>query len=99
MIDVSDGFARDLHHVCRESRVGAVIDERKLPVSAAAKRMSGKGLDHALFDGEDYELLFTIPRAKSKGLRIVGEIVAARGVFLKGADGAFVELPDRGWEH
>jgi thiamine-monophosphate kinase len=99
MIDVSDGFSRDLHHLCEESRVGAVVDERRVPVASAARRLPGRAIDHALFDGEDYELLFAVPRAKSKGLRIVGEVVAARGVFLRKADGALVELPDRGWEH
>lgn len=99
MIDLSDGFARDLHHLCEESRVGAVIDARKLPIAAAARRLPGRALDHALFDGEDYELLYTIPPGRKAPGRIVGEVVAARGVFLRRGNGALAELPDRGWEH
>jgi thiamine-monophosphate kinase len=109
MIDLSDGFALDLHRICAESRVGALISEARLPVSAAARRLSARdrtpALRHALADGEDYELLFSVPaeragRVEKAGLgRIVGAIVAARGVFLKRRDGTIEELPALGWEH
>ena len=64
MIDVSDGLKQDLKHISDESKVGAVLDERKVPVSGDALRLAGgnkrKALEHALTDGEDFELLFTI---------------------------------------
>jgi len=63
MIDLSDGLSRDLQHICRESSVGAVIFADKIPVHADAIEMSRDGfspLEHALHDGEDYELLLTM---------------------------------------
>lgn len=68
MIDVSDGLLRDLGHILRSSRCAAEIELRKIPVSSAA-RMLGDGvspLDHALRDGEDFELLFTVPAGKAE---------------------------------
>lgn len=66
MIDVSDGLLGDLRHVIEESRVGAQLVEKAIPVSKSARFLSlrdGRSpLIHALKDGEDYELLFTTGR-------------------------------------
>jgi thiamine-monophosphate kinase len=70
MIDVSDGLAADLYHILDESRTGAVIYERAIPVSKAAEN-AGDGrspLDHALGDGEDFELLFTLAATDAQKL-------------------------------
>ncbi|KAA0214503.1 thiamine-phosphate kinase [bacterium] len=72
MIDISDGLSGDLARICEESsrryEVGADIAAEALPVSKAARRLAkleGQGgeraLEHALHDGEDFELLFTAP--------------------------------------
>ncbi len=62
MIDVSDGLAADLAHVCAESKCGAVLHADSIPISAAARQMndSQKPLQHALSDGEDFELVFAV---------------------------------------
>lgn len=65
MIDVSDGVASEVHHICRNSVCGARLDLTCLPVSRqAAKLAPAAGLEAvhwALYGGEDYELLFTAP--------------------------------------
>jgi thiamine-monophosphate kinase len=63
MIDISDGLAADLHHVCAESRCGALLRAESIPIAAEAFRMNdGRSpLDHALADGEDFELLLAVP--------------------------------------
>jgi thiamine-monophosphate kinase len=65
MIDISDGLAQDIGHICNSSSVGVKIYEDKLPISIDVKdaaKMTGKTpLELALSGGEDYELCFTIP--------------------------------------
>jgi thiamine-monophosphate kinase len=63
MIDISDGLVQDLGHICKASRIGAVIWEDKLPLSAAYRDLAEKrGASYALSGGEDYELLFCVRR-------------------------------------
>ena len=69
MIDISDGLVQDLGHILKASKVGAVLELDKIPVSRDAKKKSrgneAKALERALSDGEDFELLFTAsPRQK-----------------------------------
>lgn len=65
MMDISDGLATDLRRLCKMSGVGAVLDVAQIPISRAAHRMKGVAWEHALTDGEDFELIFTIPAAKA----------------------------------
>ncbi len=62
MIDVSDGLASDLRHITTLSGVGCQLNAGRIPIAAAAHTLcDGRTpLDHALHDGEDFELLFTI---------------------------------------
>ena len=63
MIDISDGLASDLKHICQQSSAGAVIYEDKIPYSKYMNEISSlenvEPLDYALYGGEDYSLLFT----------------------------------------
>ncbi len=86
MIDVSDGLASEVRHICEESATGACIYWDKIPVSKdtveAAALISGSAQEYALYGGEDFELVFTIPAGDIPALRkefsdftIVGEIL------------------------
>jgi thiamine-monophosphate kinase len=110
MIDVSDGISSDLLHICRQSGVGAFIEESGVPIHPDAQLMAVKfNLDPitcALSGGEDYELLFTIdPRDVEKirympDVYIMGEIVApADGIKLHTKGGNIHELKAQGWQH
>ncbi len=71
-IDVSDGLASDIGHICEMSGVGVRIWADALPISDAARAVAGAvgadPLDWALFGGEDYELLFTAPADRAPEL-------------------------------
>jgi thiamine-monophosphate kinase len=89
--------------------VGAVLEEACIPVSAAAKRLARRDrkspLAHALSDGEDYELLFALPAGqagrleKSRLGRVIGEVAAMEGLYLRRRDGRMEERTAVGWEH
>lgn len=102
MIDVSDGLSRDLGHVCRQSGMGAVVTAGQVPVheDAIAMRRDGRSpLDHALHDGEDYELLFTGRPGFYFASTRIGTITEEQGVWLQTGATTREPLEPRGWEH
>jgi thiamine-monophosphate kinase len=105
MIDLSDGLSRDLRHVCQLSGVGAVIEARAMPIHEDAIEMRRDGhspLEHALHDGEDYELLFTSPDVLpvESALRIGVVQSAVAGITLLTWQPVGREpLEPKGWEH
>jgi thiamine-monophosphate kinase len=114
MIDISDGLSTDLGRLCRASGVGAQLAAERIPcvrIPAAATRvLRGKPLDPlrmALHGGEDYELLFTVPRRNWKRLRVVpefgnctaiGEIVPGGRIALVDEKGRATRLEPLGWD-
>jgi len=87
MIDVSDGVASEVKHICKESKVGAIIYANKIPISKNtmndSKKLNKDTLDFALYGGEDFELIFTANENKLKKLRkydvkVIGQIVDKR---------------------
>jgi len=107
MIDVSDGLSTDLHHLCAESGVGAVIVEPRIPFQRGTPRPAMLSL--ALGGGEDYELLFTVPpqhlrrvrsEMKQRGLSEIGTIVPRRnGISLLSSSGKGRPIKAAGWDH
>ncbi len=113
MIDISDGLVADLNHILEESGAGAVLYEDEVPVSAAAGRLAHKtghtALYHALHDGEDYELLFTLSGRESERLLAsgsfpvrlsrIGHIRKASGISIQESDGKLRKIKPVGYEH
>ncbi|MBN1928433.1 MAG: thiamine-phosphate kinase [Chlorobiaceae bacterium] len=112
MIDISDGLVSDLGHLCRRSGVGAHIDESKLPVLPEARTVAEEFqqdvFDWALTGGEDYQLLFTLPKshydliAAHRDITIIGEITEQEaGMMLTDIFGMTIDMTDmkRGYDH
>jgi thiamine-monophosphate kinase len=110
MIDISDGLASEVFHICRQSKTGAVIEESKIPLHPDTENMALKfQLDPvtcALNGGEDYELLFTIDEKDLGKVRtmddifIIGELVeASEGIKLKTTSGNLHTMQAQGWKH
>jgi thiamine-monophosphate kinase len=112
-MDVSDGFAADLGHICQASRVGALVEAAKMPVSPALRSVLEVGeasLVEVATGGDDYELLFTAPAAVelllgriatelALPLTAVGEIRREPGVIVLDQNGRAVELGPGGYRH
>jgi thiamine-monophosphate kinase len=112
-MDVSDGLAADLGHICQASRVGALVEAAKLPVSTAlrsALEVGEASLVEVATGGDDYELLFTAPAAVelllgriatelALPLTAVGEIRREPGVIVLDQNGRAVELGPGGYRH
>jgi thiamine-monophosphate kinase len=110
MIDLSDGLSSDIFHICKQSGVGALIEESGVPihpeVQLQALEFRLDPITCALSGGEDYELLFTIdPKDVEKikylpDIYIAGEILnAADGVKLNTKGGNLHDLKAQGWRH
>ena len=113
MMDISDGLATDLAHICQESGVGAEILADEVPLAAGLPRAAAvlelSPLQLALQGGEDYQLVFTAPEQNSGPLRslshqagtdiaCLGRIVAGQGVMLR-QDGVWRDITFQGYEH
>ena len=109
MIDISDGLASDLLHICKSSNTGCKIYSEKMPIDQETFRLGEEfkidPVTAALNGGEDYELLFTVPLEmfeKVKGMssvKIIGHMTAPdNGRVLVSPDGSETELTAQGWE-
>jgi thiamine-monophosphate kinase len=117
-IDISDGLAIDLGRLADASGCGAELWTAEVPIHPDAVRLvrerpDGRTpLDHALADGEDFELLLAVPEAEARRmaadvgigklawpLATIGRLLAAPGLWRVDADGARRPLERLGWEH
>ena len=103
MMDLSDGLSRDLPRICQASGVGAIVMAHDIPIHDDAIELRRDGhspLEHALHDGEDYELLYTSPLWPfSLTGTCVGVITREPGIFFQDREGNLTPLEPKGWEH
>lgn len=108
MIDVSDGLASEILHICRESNVGCKLYEEKIPIDPMTYDTAREfGLDPtvcALSGGEDYELLFTVPQSDFEKIKnnmdisIIGHITEpSEGCMMISKSGNVYEIKAQGW--
>jgi len=110
MIDISDGLASEIFHICHQSKLGANIYDEKLPIDpSVATTAIDFNIDPAtcaLNGGEDYELLFTVKPAdydKIKGnphMTVIGHMTDQNnGIYLIDKQGGAIQMKAQGWNH
>jgi thiamine-monophosphate kinase len=110
MIDISDGLSSETLHICKQSNLGCILYEDKIPVQEDMKKAAYKfEIDPtacALSGGEDYELLFTIAQSEYEKL-VLNEQVSVIGHMTEPEQGANIitkgggkhKLTAQGWNH
>ncbi len=110
MMDISDGLSSEILHICKQSELGCVLYEEKIPIAEATKQAAFKfELDPtacALSGGEDYELLFTIPQSEydklvlNEQISVIGYMTdAEQGAKLFTKGGSKYPITAQGWNH
>ena len=109
MIDISDGLSSETLHLCKQSNVGCMLHEEKIPVSDLARQFAYKlELDPtacALSGGEDYELLFTLPQSEYDKI-VLNENISVVGYMTEPEEGTHIitkggnthKLVAQGWD-
>jgi thiamine-monophosphate kinase len=110
MMDISDGLGGDMFHLARESACGMVLDEEAIPIHPEVPSDGRSPLQHALHDGEDFELLFAVSphdaslltRTQPLGdvpVTIIGEATKDQGVFCRSKEGRIEAIKPGGFIH
>ena len=109
MIDISDGLASEIIHICQDSNLGCQVYEEKIPIDAATALMADtfnvSPLTWALNGGEDYELLFTVKQedynklSHLKDIHVIGHMTENNeGMNLITQSGTIIPLNAQGWD-
>jgi thiamine-monophosphate kinase len=110
-MDISDGLSTDLDHLCKASRLNAVVRRTTLPVHPTVERLGpGERERVILHGGEEYELLFTAPSSVRIPRKIAGVAVTQIGTMVRPkasaprvviieSDGEHRPLEPGGWQH
>jgi thiamine-monophosphate kinase len=106
MIDISDGLIADLGHILKQSKKGAILEQQNIPIHPKAGC-----LQDAFYAGEDFELLFTLPKKaaeklqlnwpfKKVGLSCIGRIMPqTAGLRLRTEQGKLTKIKPGGYRH
>lgn len=115
-MDITDGLTMDISRMLAVSNLGAILEESEIPISEAAFELSRRSektpMEHALSDGEDFELLFSVteeswdilrkewPKTGIKTrLSCIGRVENNQGLRIAGSDGTLQMLAANGYEH
>jgi len=110
MMDISDGLSSEILHICKESNLGCVLYEEKIPIAEERKKAAFKfEIDPtacALSGGEDYELLFTISQSDYDKL-VLNEQISVVGYMTEPEQSAHIitkgggkhAITAQGWNH
>lgn len=112
-IDISDGLTLDVSRLAEASGAGAILVLEDIPVAEAAFQLSEQdgrlAVDHALSDGEDFELVLAVPAEEATRLlgdqplevplTRIGELIEPAGLWQLNSDGKRTPLAARGYEH
>ena len=110
MIDISDGLASEILHICKSSKVGCRLYDEKIPIDAKTSMMALEfNIDPstcALNGGEDYELLFTVKQEdfekvqSNPHMSVIGHITDEKdGIYFIDKSGSAITLRAQGWKH
>ena len=106
MIDVTDGLSVDLNRICKQSKVGAMLEMEQLPISDAA-RDTDDPYNAVFNDGEDFELLFTLSPAEYEKIRDLADVEVIRigtvtdtmKIQALWEDGRIIDIMPDGFDH
>ena len=106
MMDITDGLSTDLNRICIQSGVGALLDMKMLPISEAARKTDDP-VNAVFYDGEDFELLFTLAPKEFEKLKSltdvqvirIGTITNSMKIQMLWEDGRVVDVPLGGYDH
>jgi len=104
MIDVSDGLASEINHICDESECGAIIYKDKIPINEdvriLAKKLKEDEYTYALFGGEDFQLVYTVSKERLSNIDgfLIGEITKNKKILLSNK-GKYEEIINKGYDH
>ena len=109
LIDISDGLAAEVHHICKASGCGAMIEQTALPIAEGvhdvANYFGADPFTYALSGGDDYELLFAASerdcrRINSSLYTVIGHLTGdCDAILLQNADGTSTHLTPGGHDH
>ena len=109
LIDISDGLASEVHHLCRQSDCGALLQGVALPIDLETRQVAEELAEDAdtfaLFGGEDYELLFALHeddlnKLDLEGITVIGQFTdAEQGIQIRTPEGDHIPLDAEGYDH